>query len=253
MIDYFSFIRQPILSASGCWAQTETQITQLLSTGLGAVCLKSCTLEAKSGNPQPNYYQLEHLSFNSKGLPNPGYPFFKAILLEHHLKHNHTLIFSIAFENTEILEHLLDDLNHCKLRPIFVEINLSCPNLDHDGLSGYNLIVIKKILMLLNIKAYQNLVIGFKCPPYLDKVMIHKMSLLINRYQSIQFITISNSIPNTICFHQGEVVLSTTFGGMSGSFNKYINLGVISLFRAYLKQKPLNYLVVVAFQILMMF
>jgi len=38
MNDYFSLITPPIISASGCWAQHETQVTQLLNTGLGAVC-----------------------------------------------------------------------------------------------------------------------------------------------------------------------------------------------------------------------
>ena len=107
MNDYFSLITPPIISASGCWAQHETQVTQLLSTGLGAVCLKSCTLEARIGNPQPNYYQLDHLSFNS-----------------------------IAYENMKILEHLLDDLNSYKIAPIFIEINLGCPNTNQGVLPG---------------------------------------------------------------------------------------------------------------------
>jgi dihydroorotate dehydrogenase len=137
----------------------------------------------------------------------------------------------------KILEHLLDDLNSSKIAPIFIEINLGCPDTNQGVLPGYNLTIIKKILMLLKFKNYQNLAIGFKCPPYLDKTMIEKISAQINQHQSIHFVTISNTIPNTICFNQGKPVLSTTFGGMSGLVNTYINLGAITLFRQYLRQK----------------
>lgn len=161
MNDYFSLITPPIISASGCWAKNEKHITQLLNTGLGAVCLKSCTLKARLGNSKPNYYQLDHLNFNSKGLPNSGYPFFKDLLLKHHLKNNKCLIFSIAFENTKILEYILEDLNACKLAPIFVEINLSCPNINDKTIPGYNINIMRNILILLKIKSFHNLVIGF--------------------------------------------------------------------------------------------
>ena len=61
-----SIINPPIITASGCWASTEEQILKLMSTNVGAICLKTCTIFSKLGNIEPTFHKNEEIVFNSR-------------------------------------------------------------------------------------------------------------------------------------------------------------------------------------------
>ena len=140
----------------------------------------------------------------------------------------------MAFENIEKLNIILDDLNSISKRNTFVEINLSCPNIKCNSIIGYDLSQI--VILLNNLKNNLNYItIGLKLPPYLDSGFIKKLCYLLNENLNvIKFITLCNSIPNTLCLNNNEPSLSTTVGGMSGKANKFISLGNISIFNNFL-------------------
>ena len=237
MNNIFESINPPIISASGCWSATEEQVIDLMQSNIGAICLKTCTLFSRDGNQEPTFYRNGDFTFNSKGLPNNGYNYYRNILLKYNIKGNKPFILSLAFENIEKLNIILDDLNSISKKNTFVEINLSCPNIKCNSIIGYNLEQIKFILDGLNINN-NNITIGFKLPPYLDKELIKNLCHLLNEYlHLIKFITLCNSIPNTLCLNNDyDAVLTTIVGGMSGKANKFISLGNISIFNNFLNK-----------------
>lgn len=238
MNNIFESIYPPIISASGCWSATEEQIKDLLvNCNVGAICLKTCTLFSRDGNQEPTFYRNDGFTFNSKGLPNNGYNYYRNILLKYNVNDNKPFFISLAFENIKKLIIILDDLNSISKRNTFVEINLSCPNINCNSIIGYNLEQIKIMLDRLN-KKYNNITIGLKLPPYLDIEVVKKLCYLLNKnLYLIKFITLCNSIPNALCFNnEREPVLTTIIGGMSGKANKFISLGNISLFNKFLNK-----------------
>jgi dihydroorotate dehydrogenase (fumarate) len=232
----FDIIYPPILNASGCWASNEEQIVELLTnTNLGAICLKTFTLFSRDGNEDPTFYRDGNFVFNSKGLPNNGYSYYRDIIIKYNIQGNKPFFISIAFENIDFLTMILNDLNNIVKRKTFVEINLSCPNIKCKGIPGYNIEQLK--LILGNLQKTDNLIIGFKLPPYLDTKLIEMICQELNVYvHVINFITLCNSVPNTICLKNQTQTLSTMYGGMSGKANKFISLGNIFTFNSYLSK-----------------
>lgn len=237
MDNLFEKLNTPIISASGCWASTEEQIVELLNSNIGAITLKTCTLFSKDGNKEPNFYRDGEITFNSKGLPNKGYSYYRDILIKYNIEGNKPFIVSVSYESNDKINIILDDINGISVKNTFVELNLSCPNIKcDDGIIGYNLDQIS--ILLDNLKNYDNLTIGLKLPPYLDIILIKNLCHILNKnLKIIKFITLCNSIPNTIHLYNQEPVLSTLLGGMSGKINKYISLGNISLFNNYLDKR----------------
>jgi len=221
----------PILNASGCWATNEEQINELYNSQLGGIVTKTCTIFSKKGNEEPNYYETDaKIRFNSKGLPNNGYDYYKQLASKMIKK---PYVLSIAYTTIYDLLIILNDYDKCFTRDnkALVEINLSCPNAD-ERIPGYHLKDMKKILRNIKAADFDNIHIGFKLPPYFEMEFIQKLSALFNQYEShLYFIVVSNSIPNGFPINSnGLPILSTMNGGISGKLNKYISLGNVRTF-----------------------
>jgi dihydroorotate dehydrogenase len=220
--------RVPILNASGCWANDESQLSELYNSKLGGLVAKTCTHFFREGNCDPNYYQLDkNIHVNSKGLPNLGYQYYKQISNKFQDK---PFIISIAFEDFDKLKILLQDYENYIENNRLIEINLSCPNTELE-IPGYNRHFLEKLLCALTGYKLTKIKFGFKLPPYFQKQEIYLLSELFNRFQPIlAYIVVSNSIPNCFPLVDGKPVLSINFGGLSGKINKYIALGNVVLF-----------------------
>ena len=222
-----------ILNSSGCWGSNETQLDELFNTKLNAVITKTCTLHFKKGNAEPTFYSLGNLHINSKGLPNEGYIYYKALYNKYKLN-NKKYILSVAWETNEnnTLELLKDYDNHVTKQEL-VELNLSCPNLEHE-LPSYNYIMLDKILKLINNLNLNNLIFSLKLSPFLDHQLCDKIINTINSNNNnniYKYIVLSNSIPNGLILNNGNPVLSNIFGGLSGKLNKYIALSNVYYFK----------------------
>lgn len=226
----------PILNASGCWIATEDQIDSLITSELGGIVLKTCTLESKIGNPEPTYCKVGDCHINSKGLPNPGYNYYKTIA-QNNLNNDKPIILSIGYEGLNLLESILTDYANVIQKPCLIEINMSCPNTEME-IVPYNLYKFADFLNglhKLNIFS-GNLQVGLKLPPYLDNHLLKQIAQLIVKYSNlITFITLSNSIPNCLAFNNGQYLLSNQYGGMSGKLNKFISISNVKQFADYFK------------------
>src|SRR3989338_11035663 len=62
-----------VFNTAGPADVTLDELKVIAQSQSSAVTMKSCTLEAREGNPEPRYADLEFGSINSMGLPNLGY------------------------------------------------------------------------------------------------------------------------------------------------------------------------------------
>ncbi len=218
------------LNASGCWASDESQIEQLYHSNLGAIVIKTCTLLPKEGNPEPTYYTPgNNIHINSKGLPNKGYEYYKN--LYHKFSDNKPFILSVSWENKENTCQLLKDYDSFVKKTELVELNLSCPNLNH-LIPSYHPLLLNEILFSIKNLHLKNIKFSIKLSPYLDHTLCNNIIDIINlNHDIIQYIVLSNSIPNCTIFHNHHFVLSKKYGGLSGKLNKFISLSNVIYFR----------------------
>jgi len=220
------------MNASGCWCSDEVQIKKLYDSELGAIVTKTCTLLPKDGNPEPTYYKLDNIHINSKGLPNKGYYYYKD--LYNKFDDSKPFILSVAWEhNKNNTITILKDYDSFVNKYELVELNLSCPNLNH-SIPSYNYELLDKILKIISNLKLEKLYFSLKLSPYLDHCLCDKIIETINinnKNKLIKYIVLSNSIPNCLILKNSKNVLSNIYGGLSGKFNKFISLSNVKYFK----------------------
>jgi dihydroorotate dehydrogenase (NAD+) catalytic subunit len=123
----------PILTASGCFASGR-EIDRLWDiTDLGAVVVKSITLEPRTGLPTPRMAETPSGMLNAIGLQNPGVDAWVERDLPYLRRRGARVVASIAGNSVDDYREVARRLATARGIDAF-EINLSCPNVEHRGL-----------------------------------------------------------------------------------------------------------------------
>lgn len=128
--------KNPVMPASGTAAYGQQMAQQLELSALGGLVIKSTTAEPKAGNPRPTTAETTAGWLNAIGLKNPGIDNVLADKLPWLATHYPDLpiIGSVAgasFDEYVAVARKMASAPNVKL----LEINISCPNVDHGGLA----------------------------------------------------------------------------------------------------------------------
>ena len=128
--------KNPVMPASGTAAYGQQLAQQLDLSALGSLVIKSTTAEPKIGNPRPTTAETTAGWLNAIGLKNPGIDNVLADKLPWLATHYPDLpiIGSVAgasFDEYVAVAQKMASAPNVKL----LEINISCPNVDHGGLA----------------------------------------------------------------------------------------------------------------------
>lgn len=208
----------PLLNASGVRCFDKDELDSLLASASGSLITKSCTLEARAGNPEPRYVATSLGSINSMGLPNRGYGFY----LDYAKAHDYTakpLFMSVAGlsvdDNLKMIAAIRDAAT-----PAIVELNLSCPNVPGKPQIAYDFDAMDR--MLAAVTAIYERPFGVKMPPYFDIAHFDQAAEILNRYPTLAFVTCINSIGNALVIdiERESVVIKPKdgFGGIGGDY-----------------------------------
>lgn len=127
-------LKNPIMPASGTFGFGELYLDQYDYNVLGAIIIKSTTIDAREGNANPRYHHLENGVLNSVGLKNPGVDVIVAEKLPLLTKFDTPVIASVA--GTTIEEYIEVTKKLCQSPTVrALEINVSCPNVKEGGLT----------------------------------------------------------------------------------------------------------------------
>ena len=122
-------LRNPIVTASGCFGNGR-EIQRFFDIGaLGAVVVKSITVEPRQGLPTPRMAETANGMLNAIGLQNPGIEAWLANELPWLNRHRVPVIVSIAGKTAAEYRFLAERLRG---QPgiIAIEANISCPNVE---------------------------------------------------------------------------------------------------------------------------
>jgi dihydroorotate dehydrogenase (NAD+) catalytic subunit len=123
----------PITTASGCFA-SGAEIDRFYDvTELGAITVKSLTLEPRQGLPTPRMAETPAGMLNAIGLQNPGVDGWLERDLPWLQGKGAKVIASIAGNTAEEFRDVARKLRRAT-GVVAVEVNLSCPNVEHRGL-----------------------------------------------------------------------------------------------------------------------
>lgn len=144
----------PFILPSGIITEVPDHI-KAINAGVGGVTLKSLTFEKREGNPLPRVWKYDNGMINSVGLRNAGIEKGSAEIakfLEENKTKNIPMIVSLFA--SKVKEFLLLIEKIVPLNPQFIELNLSCPNVDTEfgtplgmdkGAAGMIVAEVKKI------------------------------------------------------------------------------------------------------------
>lgn len=117
-------LRNPIIVASGVLGVSIGLMKRAEEAGAAAITLKTATLEAREGHPNPVVYELSYGVVNSLGLPNPGAKAMGVLLREAKAHLCVPLVASIGSSSPEEAARIAEELKPADA----LELNASCPH-----------------------------------------------------------------------------------------------------------------------------
>ncbi|MDO9464095.1 MAG: dihydroorotate dehydrogenase [bacterium] len=125
-------MKNPIITASGTFGYG-LEYSQLIDIKkFGAIVTKTITLEPRIGNPQPRIVEVVGGMLNSIGLQNPGAKVFIEEKLPKLKEYGVPIIANISGSKEAEFVKLADLFKDIGLSGL--ELNISCPNVEHAGL-----------------------------------------------------------------------------------------------------------------------
>lgn len=122
-------LKSPVVTASGCFASGKEVSEFVDLRQIGAVVVKSMTIEPWSGKPAPRMAETPSGMLNAIGLQNKGVNHFLAVDLPWLRDLGVPVIASIAGNTVQEFIQVSDRLRRAP-GIVAVEVNISCPNLE---------------------------------------------------------------------------------------------------------------------------
>jgi len=129
----FLKLKNPVLAASGTFGYGLEFEPYIDLNKLGGFVVKGLYYSPREGNPPPRLVETSSGLLNAIGLPGIGVKRFSEEILPQLRKYNTALIVNVCGEREEEYASVVDYLNKEEGISAF-ELNISCPNVERDGL-----------------------------------------------------------------------------------------------------------------------
>lgn len=219
-----------VFNTAGPADVTRKELEIIARSKSSAITMKSCTLEAREGNPLPRYADLPMGSINSMGLPNLGYKAY--IEFSRTLKKKYPQKPIIASISGMTLGDNVVMFKAFNQTPVdIIEFNPGSPNTIGKPIVGYDPKEMDKLFSAV-FKVTEKPV-GIKLPPYFDLVHYDDVAKVIKKYP-IKFVTCVNSVGNGLVIDpKTEKTLIKPKGGFGGIGGKYIKFTALANVRRF--------------------
>ncbi|MHB1653834.1 MAG: dihydroorotate dehydrogenase [Desulfitobacteriaceae bacterium] len=136
-------LKNPVMPASGCYDWYSEDDCSVHPNELGAVVLKSTTLKPRDGNPPIRLVEVASGLLNAIGIPSLGLDEFRRSLQTKWNRLTTPVIASIAGFTPEEYGLLAVALDR-EPAVAALELNLSCPNLEHPVLPAHDPVLLRE-------------------------------------------------------------------------------------------------------------
>jgi len=232
--------RYPLLTNAAGACKTKEEIKRaIISNPFQAVVIGSITLDPRPGNPEPNFYYLERTSINAVGLKNPGLSYYKRILGEVKREFPESyLIVSVAYDPTEPMDIpsqyrlLCEEL--LKTGDVFVELNISCPNVGSLVYKDEELLerILEEVEGIPKMKRNYSIKVGYMQ----GEEEFEGFAEVLSSFDPYGVVAI-NTMPGLMVDERGTPLLKLRYGGIGGEAIRPFALYVVSKLRDVLEDR----------------
>jgi dihydroorotate dehydrogenase (NAD+) catalytic subunit len=216
-------LKNPVLSASGCFGYGEEAAEFFDLNNLGGIVTKSITPLPRTGHPPPKVVETASGMLNAIGLTNVGVDKFIEDKLPYLRKLDTAVIVNIAGSTIQDYIDLAERLSKEK-GIAALEINISCPNVESGGLEfGASETVAAGVVE--KIKRASDLPVIPKLSPNVTNIVAIARSVESAGADAISLI--NTLVGTAIDTQTRQFKLSYKFGGLSGPAIKPVALAMV--------------------------
>lgn len=223
-------LKNPIIAASGTFGFGEEYLKYFDITKLGGISLKALTVKSREGNAPPRIAETPSGILNSVGLQNPGIDKFLAEQYPRIKNLDTVLIANIAGSEVEEYIEVTKKLNCTEIA--MYEINVSCPNVTHGGMSfGTSADILEDLVYKVKNVAKKPLIV--KLTPNVTDIV--ELAVAAKRGGADALSLINTLTGMAIDTKTRKPIMANNTGGLSGAAVKPIALRMVNqVYRANL-------------------
>lgn len=217
-------ISSPLTLASGILGISFSSLQRIIRDGAGMVTTKSLSIEPRIGHEGPVIAEFQGGLINSVGLTNPGIHEGLEEVEKFYTKFDGVAIVSIFGANSTEFVELAQAVNQSQAD--FLELNLSCPNVEDEFKRPFALVPEKIIEIVSAVKAVSNIPVLAKLSPNANDIA--QMATHAEA-SGADGITMINTLGHGMVIDAiaRKPVLRNNFGGISGPCIKPLALKLI--------------------------
>ncbi|MDI6709398.1 MAG: dihydroorotate dehydrogenase [Bacillota bacterium] len=214
-------MKNPVMTAAGTFGTEYAPFVDL--NRLGALALKTITLEAREGNPPPRVAETPAGMLNAVGLQNPGVERFVAEILPPLVELDTPLIVSIAGATVDEYGRLAARLETAR-GIAALEVNISCPNVRAGGIA-FGTVPEMAAEVIRTVRANTSRPVIAKLSPNVTDIAA--VALAVAKAGADALSLINTVLGMAIDIRTRRPILASVFGGLSGPAVKPIALRAV--------------------------
>lgn len=216
-------LKNPIMPASGCFGFGREYAQLYDLSKLGAIMIKATTVEKRLGNPTPRVAETPAGMLNAIGLQNPGLDKVMSEELPWLERYDVPIIANVAGTLTEDYVEVARRISTAP-NVKALELNISCPNVKHGGITfGTDPVIARELVEA--VKAVSKVPVYVKLSPNVTNIVEIAQAVEIGGADGITMI--NTLVGMRLDERTGKPVIANGTGGLSGPAVKPVAIRMV--------------------------
>lgn len=218
--------KTPLISVSGIVTDIKENLKLARIKGISAVTSKSISINPREGHPLPVISSFGAGFINAVGLKNPGVK--KAVREIRAFKQKTEKWLIVSIFSGQLSEFSILAGQVAKEKPNFIELNLSCPNVDDEFGKPFAIDPLLSAMAVLEVKkTVKNIPIIVKLTP--NTPFLKQVAIEVEKAGADAVSAINTVGPGLLInVHSRKAILSNRVGGVSGPAIKPVALRCVN-------------------------
>ncbi|RHW39711.1 dihydroorotate dehydrogenase [Lysinibacillus yapensis] len=216
-------LKNPIMPASGCFGFGKEYGKLYDLSKLGAIMIKATTVETRFGNPTPRVAETPAGMLNAIGLQNPGLEKVMKNELPYLEQFDVPIIANVAGTITEDYVEVADKISAAP-NVKALELNISCPNVKHGGITfGTDPVIARELVEA--VKKVSKVPVYVKLSPNVTDIV--EIAKAVEAGGADGITMINTLIGMRLDERTGKPVIANGTGGLSGPAVKPVAIRMV--------------------------